>query len=267
MITSSKLLLILAVLLTSLLPAASQSPENIGLTLNGTVSSVSQRDTSDKASSDKSAEWTYKLLMVFRNDGNQPVILYKPCFEDNKLSCEAKIDFLYQGDLSDTGSNNQGERPLFSQKNLNRMDAIYWPQLIQGLNQARPPRSLTVTIDPGGTYEFVQTFVVKRKFLQKADQKQKVIDRGISDTHGDSKILDARVSEASALRITYRFTPMEPDGNIYEEGTKIRPYRDADLLANLSEHWRAFGIFPVDSSGSFSITSERIINGMYQKPK
>jgi len=241
-----------------------QSAEDVGLKIDGAFISGERRDYKDYV------EWSARVTLTIRNDGNKPLILINGCFDDAESAiCSKSITFV--AEKQKFSHLDTGEITMFKNSNPENLYPLFWRNLIRDFDHPTPSSDLTTIIEPGGMREFSTGFVIKQKIQTKLDGNKKVM-LWENSGHADSDQVNQGIplSDASYFVISFNFVPMEPvncvEGN-FKPGEPVpnrTPYSDRDFLKRLSYRWRETGILPLNSSGTYSITSQRIVNGEYE---
>src|SRR5688572_21629978 len=202
--------------------AKGQSRSQGGLVLNGTVVAVSASERKLHTNNKESYVFTVELHMQYRNDGDVPLIVFGP----DPFFIERKIEFF----------NTEGSAisKTFHYVNPFADDgydpyAPYWRRI----DSAQPSR----VIQPGGYREFRETFTVEDGYKI----KESPAERGRALRHS------IPISDYQWLRIEYRLAIKE----------KSAP---ENLLQNLQQRWKSQGHLVLDTSGNFTVRSERILN-------
>jgi hypothetical protein len=123
--------------------------------------------------------------------------------------------------------------------------------------------------------EFSTGFLIKQKIWTKevGKNKKKIVWEDSGHAGNNLDYPGVPLSKADSFVLSFHFVPMEPVDDVegdLEPGDPVpnpSPYRDTEFLKSLRSRWREIGIFPLNSSGTFSITSERIVNGEYRNSK
>ncbi len=213
-----------------------QTAKELGLKLDGKVEYCEREERQDRTKS------CYKLRMTLTNNGSQPVIVINPNLGYGTGLKAAIFDFNYRGPDPETG-----EIRNISSEEINTFEAS--PAEIENfkamaplLDDERPPENMTITLQPGDTLTFEDKFKVKIQSQLRPDsfveRKDPVTGKSVK-----SPIHVKRIS-ASGFRLVYEYS--------------FLPYiADPDFLEHLSLRWQRYGVLPVGTNGTYTITSRR----------
>ncbi len=178
-----------------------------------------------------------KYRMVFENLGKRPVIIINPALSFGTGIKEVRV--FYQEYGREPGSYIQVEGAKKSAAvDITKRESF---RSIGSLFDAdRPPQNLTIILNPGESYTFDESFLV------------------ISDKRIPEKEFDAvrwkhpigdECNQRGCLRIPY-------GRKLVYEFSFTQFFEDPEFIRKLARRWSAFGYFPIDEDGTYSITSE-----------
>lgn len=200
---------------------AQQPHQSAGLTLSGTVLRFNK--------SLDGSRYDGVLRMQFRNDGTEPVIVYR-VYDQNGIVSK-RVDFFHQSLGTDIQAPDNKEILLLTEKEApsnpfarykrpNDDDFDPRPGIVRAFDVPRPS-SAFIVIDPREYHEFQDTITIKTDVDLEKKQGSFVVEYDLSIASFEDK---------------------------------------PDLLQILQNRWRRYGILPLDSSGHFKVKSQRILH-------
>ncbi|MFN0138580.1 MAG: hypothetical protein ACKVQW_00655 [Pyrinomonadaceae bacterium] len=213
--------------------ALAQSAAELGLVLKAIKGSSSGFKES------KPGHNVYSRKMVIENTGKEAVIILNPTLAYGTGLKQAKFCFRgYDIELGQITECSQ-QTIVMSEEHLESFKSMV--PLFQG---DRPSENMTITLNPGESFSFFESFHVEKKVSQREEVE---IDLKYKGADGKEKILSItkRYLNLDYVQLTYEFS--------------FLPYaEDPDLLEKMSRRWRRFGRLPVGTNGTYTITSEPI---------
>jgi len=236
-----------------------------GLTISGSVVELKRStDARPPNAKENEAVWNLDVSLALRNNGTKTILLYS-CFDGG--DCSVKVEFFKEIIAFDDGGSHTADKAFFVYAEGPSAPFVNWRSTVRSLDAPQPPNGI-IALEPGQTIEKRIRLRVKQKF-RKAGAKDSIVWENSDRDRDDNSSGSLSVLDAAKFKVLYSFVPMEEvfDCNdAYYRSTLsdmskcVRPYRDPDLLVNLRKRWRSFGDLPLDSSGTFRITSDSIIN-------
>jgi hypothetical protein len=223
--------------------AYGQTNGNDGLVLNATITGL--KVASECSGTEGRILIQAELYMQFRNDGDQPVIVFKPHNAwpnvfDGEVGTTRVMFLRSLPSTTDKKSETIQVKEVRtddcrqSSYDYSRYRDDRLLSFIQRLDVPTPSTAFCLVIEPQAYYEFREVIM---------------LDTGYEiDVKVGKSLKEVRPrSEYPALRIQYHLS-LKKTG------------KGEALLKNLQSRWRSFGNLVLDGSGDFTVTSEPIIN-------
>jgi hypothetical protein len=227
----------LIVLLLILLPIGilAQSAEEPGLVLRDGKGA----STSKPCEREDENHTCFAYRMVLENEGKEPVIIINPTLGYGTGIKEVIFFYREYGKEPHSYIQVEGARKRVE---INPVEQENFKSMVRVFEDERPPENMTIVLQPGEKFTFVDSFQVEsEKLIPEAEFE--AIRRKHPTGYSCSQKGCSR--DWSYLRLVYEFS--------------FLPYvSDPDFLDKLSLRWRRFGRLPVGSNGVYTITSELI---------